>query len=473
VTKLEYKKAEKALVDALQRLNRTRDLIEVQNAFLILYTFRYLSSGLHNLSIPKKCTVEGLLERGQKDIDAHLMLAMQKLDEVSPEVFNDWSNSIDFQSRIWGVGDQWKDWLYRTLETLKGINFELLYEENNSVFSDLFNFLLEYFSEEIGKKAGEFYSPPEVGEIIVEILSPGPRESIYDPVCGSGGFLSLAAKYIEKKHDFKNVGMIVGQEKNINTSLVAKLNLIIHGYHCFNISTGDTLLDPHNRNKNGGFNKFDTVLANPPFSLKSWWNESYSMISDDSRYKLGLPPKSNADYAFILHVIASMSDGGNAGVVVSSGALFRGGVEERIREKIVKEGLVDAVISLPSNLFYGTSIPANILILNKRKNNDKVLFIEASNCFFVDGRKNKLSKQHVDEIIDLYKNKNNIEGRARYVEVSELAANAYNLSVSKYIIVDEKKDDKPLTEIINRQRELENELDYLQKKMREFTDNIL
>jgi len=458
------------LKEILRNFSERRDLSEVRDVFLVLYTLRYLSTGYHHLVVRDVSTVSGLLSQDQKDLDARLQLSMEMIAGDNPRVFDQWNHSVDFQSRAWGVGEKWRDKLSEALEALRDLDFESLCKDNNKIFYDLFRSLLDYFAEQSGKRAGEFYSPPEVGKLIVDIMAPSENCSIYDPVCGSGGFLSLATEYIEQKNNGRKVSRLVGQERNVNTWLVAKLNMIIHGYEWAEITNGDTLLDPGNLKESGEFEKFDVVVANPPFSQKYWGRE---FLETDKRFGFGIPPKSNADYAYILHVIESMAINGRAGMVVSSGALFRGGVEKSIRQKIVESGVVDAVVSLPPNLFYGTGIQANILFLRKQKIGEEVLFLNASDSYEKSESKNNLPISQIESVVELYKRREDVEGKSRCVSISEISNNDFNLSVSRYVSKSIKEDVEPLENLLKRQNKLEAELSELQGEMKGIVDSIL
>ncbi|MCC6330849.1 MAG: type I restriction-modification system subunit M [Ignavibacteria bacterium] len=309
---------------------------------------------------------------------------------------------------------------------------------------DAYEYLIGQFAAGSGKKAGEFYTPQQISDIlsaIVTLDSQEPKtgtrkrlENVLDFACGSGSLL------LNVRHRMKNaggtIGKIYGQEKNITTYNLARMNMLLHGVKDteFEIFHGDTLLNDWDlmREQNPARKpSFDAVVANPPFSYR--W-EPTDALADDVRFKShGLAPKSAADFAFLLHGFHYLKDEGVMAIILPHGVLFRGGAEERIRTKLVKDGHIDTVIGLPANLFYSTGIPVCIVVLKKCKKPDDVLFINAAEHFVKGKRQNQLSKEHIEQIIDTYQHRKEEPRYSRRVGMAEIEKNDFNLNISRYI----------------------------------------
>ncbi|MCC6922033.1 MAG: type I restriction-modification system subunit M [Nitrosomonas sp.] len=317
-----------------------------------------------------------------------------------------------------------------------------LFSANKDTLGDAYEYLIGQFAAGSGKKAGEFYTPQQISSIlsgIVTLDSQEPAtgqkkqlESVLDFACGSGSLL-LNVRHRLGPH---GIGKIYGQEKNITTYNLARMNMLLHGVKDseFEIYHGDTLTNDWDwlREMNPARSpKFDAVVANPPFSYR--WEPTES-LSEDMRFKnYGLAPKSAADFAFLLHGFHYLKPEGVMAIILPHGVLFRGGVEERIRTKLLKDGHIDTVIGLPTNLFFSTGIPVCILVLKKCKKPDDVLFINAAEYFEKGKRQNRLLPEHIDKIIDTYQFRKEEERYSRRVTMDEIAANGYNLNISRYI----------------------------------------
>lgn len=328
---------------------------------------------------------------------------------------------------------------------------------------DAYEYLIGQFAAGSGKKAGEFYTPQQVSTILSEIVtldshnpaSPtGPKKKlnkILDFACGSGSLLLNVRKRIKENNG--SIGKIYGQEKNITTYNLARMNMLLHGMKDteFEIFHGDTLLNQWNLLNEMNPSKkieFDAIVANPPFSLR--W-EPNDTLAEDFRFKsFGLAPKSAADFAFLLHGFHFLSNDGTMAIILPHGVLFRGGTEEKIRTKLLKDNNIDTIIGLPANLFYSTGIPVCILVLKKCKKEDDVLFINASEDFVKDKRQNTLDEKHIERIIETYKYRpDKIRRYARKVSMEEIEKNNYNLNISRYVStaeVEEKIDLKAINE---------------------------
>ncbi len=309
---------------------------------------------------------------------------------------------------------------------------------------DAYEYLIGQFAAGSGKKAGEFYTPQQISDIlsaIVTLDSQEPKtgtkkrlESVMDMACGSGSLLLNVRKKVNKAGG--TIGKIFGQEKNITTYNLARMNMLLHGVKDteFDIFHGDTLLNEWDMMREANPAKkpsFDAIVANPPFSYR--WEPTDS-LADDVRFKShGLAPKSAADFAFLLHGFHFLKDEGVMAIILPHGVLFRGGAEERIRTKLLKDGHVDTVIGLPANLFYSTGIPVCILVLKKCKKPDDVLFINAAEHFVKGKRQNQLSKEHIQVIIDTYQHRKEAPRYSRRVGMEEIEKNDFNLNISRYI----------------------------------------
>ena len=316
------------------------------------------------------------------------------------------------------------------------------FSSNSDVLGDAYEYLIGQFASGSGKKAGEFYTPQQPSSILSKIVtldsqdpSTGKKlklDKVLDFACGSGSLLLNVRKQLGSH----GIGKIYGQEKNITTYNLARMNMLLHGVKDseFEIHHGDTLLnDWAILNEMNPAKKlvFDAVVANPPFSYR--W-EPTEAIGEDFRFKShGLAPKSAADFAFLLHGFHFLSDQGTMAIILPHGVLFRGGAEERIRTKLLKDGHIDTVIGLPANLFFSTSIPVCILVLKKCKKPDDVLFINASEGFEKGKRQNRLLPEHIDKIVSTYQYRKEEERYSKRVSMEEIETNNYNLNISRYV----------------------------------------
>jgi type I restriction enzyme M protein len=298
-----------------------------------------------------------------------------------------------------------------------------------------YEYLIEKFADDAGKKGGEFYTPRKVVELIVKLLHPVEGMRICDPTCGSGGMLVESTHEVERSGGNPRNLTLFGQEKNLSTWAICRMNMMLHNIPDARIEKGDTIRDPKLL-EHGELMLFDLVVANPPFSLDKWGIET-AMADQYNRFDYGLPPKSKGDLAFVQHMIRTLNSTGRAGVVVPHGVLFRGGSEATIREKLLKDDLLEAVVGLPVNLFYGTGIPAAILIFNRAKNATragKVLFIDASNDFRAGKNQNTLRDEDISKIVSTYKDFAEQGKYSAVVPMNAIAENDFNLNLSRYVV---------------------------------------
>lgn len=309
--------------------------------------------------------------------------------------------------------------------------------DQGDILGQSYEYLIKKFADATNKKAGEFYTPRPIVRLMVNILDPHEGESIYDPACGTGGMLLEAIHHVrERQGDDRTLwGKLFGQEKNLTTSAIARMNLFLHGAADFQVMRGDTLRNPAFF-LGDNLATFDCVIANPPFSLEKWGAEVWTN-DPYGRTFAGMPPDKTGDYAWVQHMVKSMAPKtGRLAVVLPHGALFRMGAEGRIRQKLLGMDLIEAVIGLGPNLFYGTGLAACILVLRQRKvkeRRNKVLIIDASNQLKVGRAQNELLPEHVERIIGWYRAFADVEGVARAVALDEIAASDYNLSIARYV----------------------------------------
>ncbi|MBW3663375.1 MAG: type I restriction-modification system subunit M [Actinobacteria bacterium] len=316
----------------------------------------------------------------------------------------------------------------------------------DDLLGDAYEYLMRHFASEAGKSKGQFYTPAEVSRIIAQVIGIGPHttrdETVYDPTAGSGSLLLKAADEAGG-----NV-TVYGQEIDNATWALARMNMFLHGQPTHDIARGNTLAAPEFIEK-GRLKTFNFVVANPPFSTKSWSNGIDPKNDDFNRFEYGVPPTRNGDYAFLLHVIKSLKSTGTGAVVLPHGVLFRGNAEAVIRRNLLQRGLIKGVIGLPANLFYGTGIPACIVVVDKKEAGTRhgVFLIDASRGYIRDGNKNRLREQDIHRIVDVFRTQRDIDGYSRLVPLEEIAsdANAFNLNISRYIDSSDREDIHDLT----------------------------
>ena len=315
--------------------------------------------------------------------------------------------------------------------------------EGDDILGDAYEFLMRHFATESGKSKGQFYTPAEVSRVLAKVIGINANNSsnqttAYDPTCGSGSLLLKVAN--ESGKDIT----LYGQEKETTTANLAKMNMILHNSPTAEIVADNTLTRPAYKEADGSLKRFDYVVANPPFSLKSWSNGVNVEADEFNRFALGVPPEKNGDYAFLLHIIKSLKKTGKGAVVLPHGVLFRGNAEGEIRKNILKKGYIKGIIGLPANLFYGTGIPACIIVLDKEyaEHRKGIFMIDASKDFVKDGNKNRLREQDIRKITDVFSAQEELPRYSRMVPMSEIAdpKNDYNLNIPRYIDTQEAED---------------------------------
>ena len=385
----------------------------------------------YRFQIPEDCHWQDV-RRVSSNVGQALQRAMRGIEKANPETLY----SI-FGDAQWTNKDRLSDALLKNLIE----HFSQIALGNQAAQADIlgqsYEYLIKKFADATNKKAGEFYTPRPVVRLMVNILDPREGESIYDPTCGTGGMLLEAVHHVLENHgdDRTLWGKLFGQEKNLTTSAIARMNLFLHGAADFQIVRGDTLRQPAFFSGDN-LATADCVIANPPFSLEKWGEEVWA--SDPyGRNFAGMPPATSGDYAWVQHMIKSMAPKtGRMAVVLPHGALFRMGKEGEIRKKILGMDLLDAVIGLGPNLFYGTGLAACILVFRQRKakeRKNKVLILDASKEFKTGRAQNELLPAHVERIYGWYRDYKTVEGVARVATLDEITANDYNLNIPRYV----------------------------------------
>ena len=396
----------------------------------------YEDHDYHAFFVPKKAKWD-YLKTKTMDIGKVINHANDLLEDDNPETLGGVLSVVDFNDKD-KLPD---DILSQLINHFSNIDLSNKNLEKPDILGDAYEYLIAQFASSAGKKGGEFYTPKEVVELLIDILDPQEGMRICDPTCGSGGMLIQSSYHLKAKgRNPKNISLF-GQEINIGTWAICKMNFLLHGIISSNIKRGDTLDKPE-LVEHGKLMQFDIVIANPPFSLKNW---SYEKAQNDpyKRFLFGIPPKGYADLAFVQHMIAAMKPKGRAGVVLPHGILFRGGAEGKIRTGILEEDLLEAIIGLPSKLFYGAGIPACLFILNRNKPKErkgKVFFLYGANDYLEGKKQNKLRKEDIDKIVSNYKEYKRIKKYCRPVSINEIRENDYNLNITRYIDVSEEEE---------------------------------
>lgn len=393
--------------------------------------------------INRKENILPQLERSLKRIED------STLGQESEEDFGGLFSDIDLASpKLGKTADDKNNLISSVLTALNGIDFGADEATQIDILGDAYEYMISQFAAGAGKKAGEFYTPQEVSRILAEIVTLGHARlrNVYDPTCGSGSLLIRAA-------NIGNAVEIFGQEKNPTTYNLARMNMLLHGikFSNFKIENGDTLeADAF------GERQFDAVVANPPFSAE--WSAADKFNNDDRFSKAGrLAPRKTADYAFILHMIYHLNDGGTMACVAPHGVLFRGNAEGAIRRFLIEnKNYVDAIIGLPANIFYGTSIPTCIIVMKKcRKEDDNILFIDASKEFEKVKTQNKLREEHIRKIVETYRDRKEIEKYSHCATLQEIADNDYNLNIPRYVDTFEEEEPIDIKAVMTEIKELE------------------
>lgn len=412
----------------------------------------------HQFFVPKRARWSELL-KVSTDIGNKLNIACADLERANAEALEGILAGIDFNDeRKLGDARNRDVVLGRLIQHFSKLSLRNTDLSEPDMLGRAYEYLIEQFADDAGKKGGEFYTPTKVVQLMVELLAPTEKMRICDPTCGSGGMLVQTAKYVER-HGGKAKNLTLhGQEKNLGTWAICKMNLLLHGLPDAVIAKGDTIRDPKLL-KEGALQLYDRVIANPPFSLDEWGIE-VAEHDGFGRFKYGIPPKTKGDLAFVQHMVATLNRNGQLAVVMPHGVLFRGGSEAEIRKGLVEEDLLEAVVGLPSNLFYGTGIPAAVLVMTHAKpatRRSRVLFIDASQEFEEGKAQNYLRTEDIAKIAATFTSFKDVERYARVVPVAEIQNNEFNLNISRYVETTEAEEAIDIGEAVRKLRALEAE----------------
>ena len=344
-----------------------------------------------------------------------------------------------------GKGKEMIDRLSKLIGIFEGLDLSANRADGDDLLGDAYEYLMRHFATESGKSKGQFYTPSEVSRILSKVIgidASTPQDAtVYDPTCGSGSLLLKASDEAERGLS------IYGQEMDNATSALARMNMILHNNATAKIWKSNTLVDPQWKEANGQLKTFDFAVANPPFSNKNWTSGLNPNEDPFDRFTWGIPPEKNGDYTFLLHIIKSLKSTGKGAVILPHGVLFRGNAEARIRENLLKQGYIKGIIGLPANLFYGTGIPACIIVIDKAQAHSRkgIFMLDASKGFIKDGNKNRLRAQDIHKVVDVFTKQLEQPRYSRMVPLSEIAANDYNLNIPRYIDASEPEDLHDLT----------------------------
>lgn len=400
--------------------------------------------------------------------------ALHAIEEANITKLRDVFQDISFNSNKLGDEQQKNDILRHLLEDFAKPELDLRPSRVGQldVIGNAYEFLIKNFASTSGKKAGEFYTPPEVSTLMARLMAPQEGDEICDPTCGSGSLLMKCGRLIRDDTGSRKYALY-GQEAIGSTWALAKMNMFLHGEDNHRIEWGDTIRNPKLLDSAASLKHFDIVVANPPFSLEKWGFEGAD-ADKYSRFRRGVPPRTKGDYAFILHMIETMKPGtGRMAVVVPHGVLFRGAAEGRIRQKLIEENLLDVVIGLPEKLFYGTGIPAAILVFRKNKTDEKVLFIDASRGYEAGKNQNVLrEKEDLDCIVDTVRARHSVTKYAYLATRAEIAENDFNLNIPRYVDTFEEETEIDLTAVRKEREQLKAELASLEAQMAEYLKEL-
>lgn len=425
------------------------DASQYKDYVLTMLFIKYVSDKYANnpysiIEIPKGATFEDMVAlKGKDDIG----------DKINKQILQPLfaQNNLEGQMELvdfndddkLGSGQEKIDRLSKLIAIFENpaLNFKNNRAEDDDILGDAYEYLMRSFATQSGKSKGQFYTPSEVSRILAKIISvekaDKPSYTAYDPTCGSGSLLLKVAD------EAPNGLTLYGQEKDIATKSLAIMNMWLHGYPEATISGKNTLADPQHKEDDGSLKRFDFVVANPPFSLKNW---SSGVSTNSDPYKrfqgFGVPPEKNGDYAFLLHITASLKSTGKAAVILPHGVLFRGNAEAVIRQNLIERKWIKGIIGFPANLFYGTGIPACVIVIDKENAESRkgIFMIDASKGYMKDGNKNRLREQDIHKIVDVFNNEWELDKYARLVPFEEIEANEYNLNIPRYIDTQEEED---------------------------------
>jgi type I restriction enzyme M protein len=436
-----------SLWNSCDELRGSMDASQYKDYILTLLFMKYVSDKYAGkpdpvIEIPKHGSFADMVKlKGDKEIGDKINKIISRLADA-----NDLKGVIDVadfndEDKL-GKGQEMQDRLSKLIGIFENLDFSTNRAEGDDLLGDAYEYLMRHFATESGKSKGQFYTPAEVSRIIANVIGIGPQtrqdNSIYDPTCGSGSLLLRAADEAPR-------GMsIFGQENDLATWALARMNMVLHGHATAELWKDNTLSTPYFKKKDGTLQTFDFAVANPPFSAKAWTNGLDPENDHFRRFEYGVPPAKNGDYAFLLHLLASLKSKGKGAIILPHGVPFRGNREADIRRRLIDAGLIKGIIGLPPNLFFGTGIPASIIVIDKENAHVRtgIFMIDASRGFLKDGNKNRLREQDIHRIVDVFNRQVEVPRYSRMVPVSEIVspANDYNLNIPRFIDSSELED---------------------------------
>ncbi|MCC5934810.1 MAG: type I restriction-modification system subunit M [Balneolales bacterium] len=419
--------------------------------------------------LPEHCAYDYIYQqRNEPNIGEIINRALHDIEEYNKEKLDGVFRNIDFNSTT-ALGET-KDRNARLKSLIEDfsnpvLDFRPSKIGNRDVIGDTYEYLIANFASDAGKKGGEFYTPGEVSELMARLMAPKPGERLYDPTSGSGSLLIKLARQVNDR-DFS----VYGQESNGSTWALCKMNMFLHDIDNARIEWGDTIKNPK-LTIDDKLMKFDVVAANPPFSLKKW-GVDFAENDRFERFWRGIPPKTKGDYAFISHMVESLNEHGRMVVVVPHGVLFRGSQEGKIREQLIRENILDAVIGLPEKLFYGTGIPAALMVIKKQRSRREVLFIDASREYQSNKKQNELREEDLAKIVETYSDYKTIEKYSYVATPDDIIENEFNLNIPRYVDTFEEEEPVDIKAVQEEITRLEGELGNIRSQMNAYLKEL-
>jgi type I restriction enzyme M protein len=420
-------------------------------------------------------------KRNDPEIGEIINKALEKIENENAGKLRGVFRNIDFNSEaILGKTKERNAMLRSLLEDFNQLSLRPSQLGNEDVVGNAYQYMIGQFASDAGKKGGEFFTPAEVSELLARLVKPKENDRIYDPTCGSGSLLIKVAKQVPNQKV-----AIYGQERNGATHSLALMNMYLHGIDDAKIAWGDTLANPLHL-EDGNLMKFQVIVANPPFSLDKWAMGFAGESSSDKKFKMeasldpyrrfewGVPPASKGDYAFVQHMLYSLAEDGRMATILPHGVLFRGASEGKIRKQIIELNLLDAVIGLPENLFYGTSIPACIMVFRKDRTRKDVLFIDASGEEHYEKGKNqnKLREQDIKKIVETYEKREAIDKYSYVAAINEIKENDYNLNIPRYVDTFEEEEPVDLVAVKENIGNIKKEIQEVEAQMEKYLKEL-
>jgi type I restriction enzyme M protein len=430
--------------------------------------------------VSKESTFDHLYsKRNAPEVGAEINKALEKLEEDNPAKLRNIFRNIDFNSEaVLGQTRDRNAMLRTLLEDFAKLDLRPSRLNGEDIIGNSYQFMIERFASDAGKKGGEFFTPSMVSELLARLVKPKENDRIYDPTCGSGSLLIRVADQVPG-----GKVAIYGQERNGQTHSLCMMNMFLHEIDDAKIEWGDTLANPLHLD-NGNLMKFQVIVANPPFSLDKWAmgfagdnDEKFKMeasLDPYGRFEWGVPPASRGDYAFVQHMLYSLAEDGRMAVILPHGVLFRGASEGRIRKQIIDMNLLDAVIGLPEALFYGTGIPACIMVFKKNRKRRDVLFIDASGdgSYEKGKNQNKLREQDIAKIVETYDNYKTIDKYAYVASYEEIKESDYNLNIPRYVDTFEEEEPVDMEQVAENIERIKEEIKEVEDQMAKYLEEL-